>query len=224
MKSSSRPFLCDPVLEAIQVAHGFGTRGAVAPDGTLRAKQVHGNTVARLEGGFGVSPTEADALLSRDPNQAVAIVTADCVPILLASANGQCVAAVHAGWRGLVCGIIPAAIAALSEWGFTELRAAIGPHARACCYEVDAPVLEALEGPFGSGVAEAIRPGRPGHAWLDLQTLALQALSEGGIGEERCGTASALCTVCRPELFDSFRREGDRAGRLIHWVRPVRNA
>ena len=224
MNSPSPPFLCDPVLEAIHVEHGFGTRGAVAPNGTLRPKQVHGNTVARLEGGLGVSPSEADALLSRTPSQAVAVVTADCVPILVASADGECVAAVHAGWRGLVCGIIPAAIAALSEWGFTELRAAIGPHARACCYEVDAPVLEALEGPFGSGVAEAIRPARPGHAWLDLQTLALQALSEGGIGEDRRGTASALCTVCHPELFDSFRREGDLAGRLTHWVRPVRDA
>lgn len=206
------------------MAHGFGTRGAVAPDGTLRAKQVHGNTIARLEGGLGVSPPEADALLSRDPSQAVAIVTADCVPILLASADGQCVAAVHAGWRGLVCGVIPAAIAALSEWGFTDLRAAIGPHARACCYEVDSPVLEALEGPFGAGLSEAIRPARPGHAWLDLQRLAQQALSHGGICEDRHGTSAALCTVCHPELFDSFRREGDRAGRLSHWVRPLRNA
>ncbi|MAJ60041.1 MAG: hypothetical protein CBC48_08680 [bacterium TMED88] len=224
MTRSAPQFLCDPVLETVQVEHGFGTRGAVAPGGTLRPNQVHGNAVARFEGGSGVDPLEADALLSRIPTQSVAVVTADCVPVLVASADGGCVAAVHAGWRGLACGVIPAAIAALSEWGFTDLRAAIGPHARACCYEVDTPVLEALEGPFGPALAEAVRPTRPGHAGLDLQRLALEALSRGGIRSDHRGSAAAMCTVCHPELFDSFRRQGDQAGRMIHWVRPIRDA
>ncbi|MCH2186507.1 polyphenol oxidase family protein [Myxococcota bacterium] len=224
MKLSSPHFLCDPVLEEVHVEHGFGTRGAIAPGGTLRPKQVHGKAVARFDRSSGVSPFEADALLCRTPGQTVAVVTADCVPILIASAEGECVAAVHAGWRGLACGVIPAALAALAEWGFTDLRAAIGPHARVCCYEVDRPVLEALEAPFGPALAKAVRPGRGGHVWLNLQRLAVEALTQAGLRAELCGTAAAMCTVCHPELFDSFRREGEDAGRLTHWVRPLRDA
>ncbi|MDG2051827.1 MAG: polyphenol oxidase family protein [Myxococcota bacterium] len=224
MKSSLPRFLCDPVLQEIEVEHGFGTRGAEPPAATARPQQVHGNVVARFDLGSGASPPEADAILCRVGGQSVAVVTADCIPILVASGDGRCVAAVHAGWRGLARGVIREAVGALTDWGFGDLRAAIGPHARACCYEVDAPVLDALGECFGSVLDQAVRPTRPGHVLLDLQSLALEALTQSGIHSAHRGTVAASCTVCHPESFDSFRRDGAQAGRMVHWVRPRRDA
>ena len=130
------------LLRACGARHGFGLRGTQAPPGTLRPKQVHGSAVARVRDGS-ERLGEADAAVCSAPGVAVAVVTADCVPILLAAPGARIVAAVHAGWRGLAAGVIEAALVALAAAGAAhgELVAAIGPHVGPCCYEVDEPVL-----------------------------------------------------------------------------------
>jgi YfiH family protein len=105
-------------------------------------RQVHGATVRRVDapGDQG----EADALFTTRSEISLAAATADCVPIVVAGNGG--VAVVHAGWRGAVAGIVPAALAALDEAGVEPERAALGPAIRACCYEVGPEVAAQFRG------------------------------------------------------------------------------
>jgi YfiH family protein len=217
---SAAGWLRDPVLAERGVRHGFGVRGQAPPAGLVRVRQVHGARVWRAEPGAGSEGVEADAILCQTPGLAVGVVTADCVPLLLADAAGRRVAAVHAGWRGLAAGVVTAALGRLADTGAApaDLVAAIGPHAGPCCYEVDDPVLDALRQRIGRAADAAARPGRPGHAWLDLGALVAAALAAAGVPAGSLGRAAAACTVCDPERFASYRRDGPRAGRLVHFV------
>src|SRR5262245_7368384 len=126
-----------PLLRACGVRHGFGTRGDEPPAGLLRPRQVHGAAVARAQDCPG--GVEADAVVAATAGPPIGVVTADCVPILAASADGRAVAAIHAGWRGLAAGVIGAGIDALRRAApRAALRAVIGPHIGLCCYEIDA--------------------------------------------------------------------------------------
>jgi YfiH family protein len=217
----SEAFLIDPVLADRGIAHGFGTRGATAPGGCRRPRQVHGVAIARLDAGGEPAPVEADAILSDRPGVPVAVVTADCVPILLADASGAVVAAVHAGWRGLAAGVVAAAVRSLASGPGEAAVAAIGPHIGPCCYEVDAPVIGPLRERFGEETNAALRPSRPGHHRIDLGHLVEAELRRAGVGAERIGRAAAACTACDARRFESYRRDGEAAGRLVHWVAAV---
>ena len=212
--------LTDPVLAGVR--HGFGTRDAPAPDVYVRPHQVHGAAVVEATACRNAAqPPDADGIVSALPGLAVAVVTADCVPVLLAAPVGTAVSAVHAGWRGLAAGVVKAAVEVLvrvSGAGPAELVAAIGPHIGPCCYEVEEPVLEALERCHGSAARAAARPARPGHALLDLGGLVRAALFDAGLPAAAVGGAAAVCTRCDPERFHSHRRDGARAGRLLHHV------
>jgi hypothetical protein len=147
----------------------------------------------------------------------VGVVTADCVPVLLAA--GGAVAAVHAGWRGLAGGVIARAVEALAEaTGGAATVAAIGPCIGACCYEVDEPVLAALERRFGAALPGALAPTRAGHALLDLPSLARAALVAAGLAPDSIGALAGACTRCDAERFHSYRRDGATAGRLLSWI------
>lgn len=214
--------LTHPLLED-RVPHGFGERGSAGPPDLCRPKQVHGAAVVDAGAcAAGVMP-EADAVVSGLPGVAVGVVTADCVPVLMATAAGDAVAAVHAGWRGLAEGVLPAAVAALRETagGSPRMIAAIGPYIGACCYEVDAPVLDALGARFGAALAGATRPARSGHARLDLGDLARAALVAAGVAPADVGALAGVCTHCDAERFHSYRRDGPRAGRLVHFIRTA---
>jgi YfiH family protein len=207
------------LLDAVGVEHGFGVRGLVPPAGLRRPRQVHGAAVARAAE-CGEAPPEADAVVSALAGVPVGIVTADCVPILVAAPGGRAVAAIHAGWRGLARGVIAAGIEALRAEAEADAPfvAAIGPCIGACCYEVDAPVLDALSASFGADLDGALRPGRAGHAWLDIGGLSARALVRAGLAPAAIGTFERACTRCDAERFHSYRREGAAAGRLHHYI------
>lgn len=208
-----------PLLEACGVAHAFGVRDAPEPDGLLRPAQVHGNAVVSAEACRAQSRPAADAVVSNEPGVAVGVVTADCVPILLASRSGRVVAAIHAGWRGLAAGVVAAGVHAVrARAGCEALVAVVGPHIGICCYEVDAAVLDPLADRFGTALGGALRPSRPGHALLDLGVLASWELQRSDPGPIETACTEATCTRCDPERFHSFRRDGARAGRLVHFV------
>ena len=220
MTADGGRMLCDPVLEWAGVVHGFGERGAQAPDLTVFPRQVHGISVVRGEALRGADAVQADAIVSTTPGLGVGIVTADCVPNLVASADGSRVAAIHAGWRGLAAGVIEAGIEAL-ELSSGLLLAAVGPAARGCCYEVDEPVAEALAGPYSGLLDDLLVPSRPGRYQLDLPGLAARVLRRIGLAGDRIGVSQMLCTICTPgPRFESVRRDGGRAGRLRHFIRP----
>ena len=209
-----------PLLRACGVRHGFGTRGEEPPAGLVRPRQVHGARVVLASACAESPPPEADAVIARGGGPPVGVVTADCVPVLVACEQGRSVAAIHAGWRGLAAGVIEAGIDALRRMEpRAELRAAIGPHIGPCCYEIDAPVLDALRH-FDAELDAAIAPSRPGHHRLDLGALARAALVRAGVSRDRIGALERACTSCDAGRFHSYRRDGAHAGRLVHWIEP----
>lgn len=208
-----------PLLGACGVRHAFGTRGTLPPPGLRHPRQVHGAAVVPERFCVGRVPPEADAVVSCERGVAVGVVTADCLPVLLASRDGRAVAAIHAGWRGLAAGVIRAGVDALRHAAPpSALVAAIGPHAGACCYEVDAPVLDALRHRFADVDGCAVRVSRPGHGWLDLGLLAERELVAAGLARSAVGRFARDCTICDARRFESYRRDGARAGRLVHWI------
>ncbi len=209
------------LLSNIGVDHGFGQRGLAELAGLRCPRQVHGVAVAIAQQCAGQDPPpEADAVVSEEIGVRVAVVTADCLPILLAGDRGGVVAAVHAGWRGLAGGVISACLATLRErLGKSEgVAAVIGPHIGKCCYEVDEPVLGAFEERFSETLPRALRQTRPGHAQLDLGLLAREALRAEGVESDRIGFLAGACTACDAERFYSYRRDGPETGRLVHFI------
>jgi YfiH family protein len=167
------------------------------------------------------APPEADAIVSGTPGLAVGVVTADCVPILVASVDGRRVAAIHAGWRGLAAGVIERGIEAM-EVAPAQMAAAIGPAARGCCYEVDEPVTRALAQRYAEHLPGVLVPGRPDRHQLDLPALARRILHGLGLAPDLIGLSQCHCTICTPgPRFESYRRDGAAAGRLRHFIAPT---
>jgi hypothetical protein len=196
------------------VRHFFGTRDQpkLRSPRVVSVEQVHGTDVLLLDRPVEAGETFAggwDALITNQPDVLVTVRTADCVPVLIHDPVRRVVAAVHAGWRGAVAGIVPRTVALMQrrfKSGPPSLRVAIGPSVGSCCYEVDAPVLEKLRESFPDW-RTVTRERGPGKALLDLRKLVrLQAQSLGVAGDAI--RSVNVCTVCHPELFYSYRREG----------------
>jgi purine-nucleoside/S-methyl-5'-thioadenosine phosphorylase / adenosine deaminase len=174
------------------------------PDGATMAWQRHGATVTRADSRGIVTPgtvyDHCDGLWSDEPGRAMLLLTADCLPIAIARADGQpALAILHAGWRGLLGGIVGAGARTLAP---ARLAAAIGPGIGPCCYEVGDEVAHPFRQAFGDDV---IRDGR-----LDLWTSAERALRAAGVEQvERLD----LCTSCDAGRFFSHRRDRGKTGR-----------
>lgn len=227
MGAETGQVLNHPLLARAGVEHGFGTRdSAVSGSAVLaRPRQVHGAVVAIADAAGGVHPEVADAVVSREHGVAAAILTADCVPILACTEDGRSVAAIHAGWRGLVEGVIGAGLAALKmsaefRSGPADLWAVVGPHIGPCCYEVDDVVLEPLRARFSRELAGATRSTRSGHALLDLGVLVQAELARAGVASAKRALIRDVCTRCDALRFHSVRRDGASAGRMLHYVVP----
>ncbi|HEX6202994.1 MAG TPA: peptidoglycan editing factor PgeF [Thermoanaerobaculia bacterium] len=183
------------------------------PAALAAARQVHGATVleppadAASPAGHAIACGEGDALVTDRPGLALSVITADCVPVLV-EAGGR-IAAVHAGWRGLVAGVIEATVHRLAAAGAPprgEWIAWIGPTIGACCYEVDEDVATRVAAATSPEVVS--RPGPKPH--LDLVAAARHQLAARGVRDLR---VVSPCTRCEPRLLWSYRREGARAGR-----------
>jgi YfiH family protein len=215
--------LTHPLLEACGVRHGFGTRNFPASAQILRPKQVHGRLVAEIGVSGRPHPVEADAIvasIASTPGSTIGVLTADCVPILLATPRGEWVAAIHAGWRGLAQGVITATLQRLEREGvqLKDARCVIGPHIGSCCYEVDVLVYDAMQGAFGDPAATAFEVTRPGHWKVALGQLVQRALKFAGVSPEHIGELPDTCTYCHSEFFHSYRRDGAASGRLVHFI------
>jgi YfiH family protein len=197
-----------------------------------RVHQVHGRVVARAERGRPFDFHEkADAIVSDDPGRALSVRVADCVPVLLASEDGRVVAAVHAGWRGVVAGVVPAAIQAMSfvtghlshVTGHLSLvtchwLAAIGPSISAEAFEVGPEVVEIFAGMF-DGAAICRRLG-DGKGLIDLRrAIYLQLLNEGV--EPGNIDVTDRCTYRDADEFFSHRRENGITGRMAAVIGAV---
>ena len=121
----------------------------------------------------------------------------------------------------LAAGVVERGISALCELSGAQassLVAVIGPHIGDCCYEVDAPVLTELQRRFGDAVGLATRPTRVGHHRLSLAELVIRELELCGVAKGSIGRLESACTRCDPVRFHSHRRDGERAGRLVHHI------
>lgn len=178
-------------------------------------RQVHGADVADLDAGL---PSGAvDAALTRETGRVCAILTADCLPILLANENGTAVAAAHAGWRGLAAGVLEATVAALGA-APQSLLAWIGPGIGPAHYEVGAEVRDELM--RGDVTAQAaFAENSRGRYMADLPLLARRRLQKLGLSRIYGG---GECTYANPERYFSHRREG-RTGRqaTLIWLAPL---
>jgi purine-nucleoside/S-methyl-5'-thioadenosine phosphorylase / adenosine deaminase len=161
--------------------------------------QVHSNRVIRAAAG--ARGEHADGLWTDEPGLPLLALSADCLPIALVRTNGPvpAMAVLHAGWRGLLEGIVSSGVAAL---GAENLAAAVGPAIGPCCYEVGEEVAAPYRERFGDDVV------RGEH--LDLWTSAERALRVAGV--ERIDRFDR-CTACEPETFFSHRRDAGRTGR-----------
>jgi purine-nucleoside/S-methyl-5'-thioadenosine phosphorylase / adenosine deaminase len=163
--------------------------------------QHHSATVHRAEAGR--KGVKGDGLWTDEPGIPMTALTADCLPIAIARSGGAPgLALLHAGWRGLLAGIVEAGAGALREPGSSALRAIVGPAIGPCCYEVGDEVATPFTARFGPDVLRDRK--------LDLWASAERALREAGVGQvERVD----LCTACNPELFFSHRRDAGVTGR-----------
>ena len=166
-----------------------GEAAGFDPDKLALTRQVHGAEVVDVPPGASGKVGEGDVLVARKPGSVLGILTADCVPLILLGDRG--VAVVHAGWRGLVAGVIEAGVAAVQP----VLAAWIGPGIRGCCYEVGPEVVDAFES-RGLPIADDTH--------VDPAEAARFVLARSGVGNL---VASQHCTAHNPNYF-SYRRDG----------------
>ncbi|HET7307454.1 MAG TPA: peptidoglycan editing factor PgeF [Gammaproteobacteria bacterium] len=177
-------------------------------------EQIHGARVLELNGEPPTVP--ADAAVTRERGVVLAVLTADCLPVVLAASDGSAVAVVHAGWRGMAAGIIEAAVEALAV-APAQLQAWLGPAIGPAAYEVGAEVRDAFVDQ-DTATAAAFAPGRPDKWQCDLYALARRRLSAAGV--ETVG-GGEFCTYADRERFFSYRRDG-QCGRMatLAWLMP----
>ncbi len=175
------------------------------------ARQVHGADGVRATAGGSLG--EADVIVTTVPGQPIAVVTADCLPVVLYDPAVRALAVTHVGWRGTVKGAARAAVEALAVLGArpSGILIAIGPSIGPCCYEVDSAVIDPLAA--ACGPVDAWVTPKGGSKWmLDLWAANEAELVAAGVAPGTIHNAR-LCTSCRRDLFHSYRR-GDR-GRLV---------
>jgi len=180
------------------------------PAEPLWLRQVHGTTV--VDADTAEENPEADAALARRRGKVCAVLTADCLPLLLCDDAGTVVAAVHAGWRGLCAGVIEQTLRAMHRPP-QALLAYLGPAIGPAAYEVGAEVRRTfVEADAQSDSAFA--PGKPGKFYADLYALARMRLARSGLARVYGG---GYCTYTERERFYSYRRDGT-TGRMASLI------
>ncbi len=182
----------------------------IRPPHLATAEQVHGSSVVQVTGPFEDRTFAADGLVTNRPGVVLAVGTADCVPILLWDPEHRAVGAVHAGWAGTRDGIAGVAVRRMAEIFDSRpdrILAAIGPAAGPCCYEVREDVAQHFSEEFLRSL-----PG--GLIHLDLPAANRAGLLQAGLPESNIDL-SGLCTLCRPDLFFSHRRDNGVTGGML---------
>jgi YfiH family protein len=189
--------------------------------------QVHGAEVRVVHTLEEAKPAEnqrgetvyCDVIVSDAKGVLAGVKTADCVPILIGDPVTGAFAAVHAGWRGTLATAVIVGVERLAkefDARSVDLRVAIGASAGPCCYEVGSEVIDAFSSKFVDG-EKLFTPTRPGHARVDLLQANRDQLISIGVKAERIHIAP-ICTMCRTDLFFSYRKEKSvygKTGRLM---------
>lgn len=224
------------------VDHGFCLiDDPLRPEEVFICKQVHSASVIEWQADQVANTVEADGVFTRK-HQPIAVITADCLPILIASKSGEMVAAVHGGWKGLQRAIIANALKRFAAEGFAadHLQVAIGPSIKPCCYEVSEEFIAQFQADQGHLWRDGQVPWRfeqpaprlpaqiappharqTGSAWFDLTGYGLMLLQAAGVKREQI-EVSEVCTYCTSPTFASYRRRThnpEEAKTLIYsWI------
>ncbi len=185
--------------------------------------QVHGADVRVVKDGVAAKPAEdmrgdtvyCDAIVSNAPGVLAGVKTADCVPVLIGDPGTGAFAVVHAGWRGTLAEVATKALKSMNAQYKTrspDVLVAIGPAAGSCCYEVGPDVIDAFSDRFATA-EKLFRPTRENHACVDLLLANQAQLVAAGVDSQNIYTAP-LCTMCRTDLFFSYRREKSLHGKV----------
>jgi polyphenol oxidase len=177
--------------------------------------QVHGSEVRLIDNLADAKPAEdargdtiyCDAIVSNAPGVLAGVKTADCVPVLIGDPKTGAFAAVHAGWRGTLAAIATKALERMGEQYNSkphDVCVAIGPAAGSCCYEVGTDVIDGFRSSFPN--QDLFTATRPDHACIDLLKANREQLVVAGVDPDRIKVVP-LCTMCRTDLFFSYRRE-----------------
>jgi len=196
-------------LAAVEVNRRAVAEALGLPAPPLWLRQVHGIAVIESTAAGDDEPV-ADASVARGPGQVLAILTADCLPVLFVSADGRTIGAAHAGWRGLAAGVLESTVAAMAA---DSIQAWLGPAIGASSYEVGEEVRAAfVDG--DAGAAQAFATTRPGHWHCDLYHLARRRLATVGVSQVSGGGFDTLTD----ERLYSYRRDGANSGRFASLI------
>lgn len=207
------------------IAHSFRAAGkAGLPQNLFYCAQQHGANVVQIGADQQTGTIAADAVFTRT-SRPIAVLTADCLPILVGSSRDEFVAVIHGGWKGLVAGIIENAFKAFWQSGvsFEYLQVGIGPAIQPCCYEVSHSLISDIERVHGhlwrgrqspwavtqlatseSSCCDRATPTEA-RAWLDLPLYCTYLLEFVGLGNEQINVVDK-CTYCSGEGLGSYRR------------------
>lgn len=173
-------------------------------------RQVHSGTVRVITRGGLYDAT--DGILTAEPELLLGVRIADCVPVLLHDSRRRVIGAVHCGWRSIVAGILENTQELMRhEWGCdpADLRAALGPSAGPCCYEIGEDVA--------AGLAPPSVLSRGGSLFADLHGEIILRLHSAGVKNDRIESIPD-CTICNNALYFSHRRDGDSSGRMMGYI------
>lgn len=206
-----------PWTERPWLEHGFGTRLSVdwnQREDWISLHQIHSSHAvcvnSRVSGRIG----QGDALLTGAAGAPIGVRTADCAPILVVDPVRRSAAAIHAGWRGTAQGVALQTVRRMQDRLGSrpeDLEAVIGPAIGVCCYEVGPEVAVRFQQLFPE------RTDLGGRTRIDLVEANRRQLLAAGLSAARLHAAS-LCTCCQPELFHSYRRDGEKAGRMVSGI------
>lgn len=200
--------------DLLQAAAGLGGRER------CWVHQVHGGAVISIHRGQPFeSGAKADALVTDDADRIAAVRVADCVPVLIATDDGRAVAAVHAGWRGVIAGVVPNAVAAVRQLAGDDAAAvvaAIGPCIGFDAFEVGPEVIEQFEATFA---AAPVRRREDGKGHVDLRQAIRLQLRALGLDDPRID-ATDRCTFRDGDEFFSHRRDQGVTGRMAALIAP----
>lgn len=202
--------------EAVETNRRAVQRALGLPRAPHWLQQVHGIEVADIDGGLPEGEPRADAAVTCQAGEPLAILTADCLPVLFCTRDGSGIAAAHAGWRGLAGGVLEAALVSLPAPP-GQVMAWLGPCIGAPSYEVGEEVREAFIG-SDPGASACFTATRPGHWLCDLAGLAGRRLRAAGAGSVHGGGFDTRID----DRFYSYRRDGAHSGRFasLIWLAP----
>ncbi|MGB7160882.1 MAG: peptidoglycan editing factor PgeF [Tepidisphaeraceae bacterium] len=221
------PSGCDTIDDGERIERNYALlQDAIGCGGMPRCRlhQVHGAVVHSVRAGeLFESGMKGDAMTSDDPDRVIAVRVADCVPILVASRDGRFVAAVHAGWRGVVANVVAGTVKQLRDRSGSSpasLVAAIGPCIGFDAFEVGSEVVAEFERVFGS--AAPIRRTDDGKGRIDLRAAVMLQILGAELLEDQIDTTDR-CTWRDANEFYSHRRDRGITGRMATLIAPMRH-